>query len=93
MYSILTFLLQDPVSEIKKIAHFLGKDCSDKFAEEVAEKCNIENVRKAEEQIRRNEHGFIYRKGYYKPLNNHFSVIIHKIFLLSCIPCFGASKN
>ena len=24
------------------------------------------NVRKAEEQIRENEHGFIYRKGYYQ---------------------------
>ena len=93
MYYILTFLLQDPVSEIKKIANFLGKECSDKFAEEVAEKCNIENVRKAEEQIRRNEHGFIYRKGNYNHLNNHFSMPIHKTFLLSCTHYFGASKN
>ena len=75
MYIILITIstFQNPVSEIKKIASFLGKECSNTFAEEVAEKCNIENVRKAEEQIRNNEHAFVYRKGYYQPIKS----IIH----------------
>ena len=68
---ITTSSFQNPFSEIKKIARFLGKECSDSFAEEVAEKCNIENVRKAEEEIRKNKHGFMYRKGYYQPTNKN----------------------
>ena len=82
MYIILITIstFQNPVSEIKKIASFLGKECSNTFAEEVAEKCNIENVRKAEEQIRNNEHAFVYRKGYYQSIKKYFTFQLRNNF-------------
>ena len=50
-YHFFTFLEQDPVQEIKKLANFLEVQCTDEFLSEVADNCSFNNMKKSQEEM------------------------------------------
>ncbi|KAK3101387.1 hypothetical protein FSP39_003174 [Pinctada imbricata] len=70
-------LKKDAVAEIKKIAAFLKTECSDTFAEEIAERCNFKNLKEADKK-KKNDYkadlNFLYRKGEVGDWKNWFTV-------------------
>lgn len=58
-------LLQEPVKEIKKLADFLGVECSTTHIEEVAKATSFKNMQEKKFDITQvfDGKGFIYRKG------------------------------
>ena len=54
------------MSEISKIAAFLGKDCTQDFVEEVADKCSFRKLKEADKGQKNGlnkDMNFMYRKG------------------------------
>lgn len=58
-------LLKEPVKEIKKLADFLGVECSATHIEEVAKATSFKNMQENKFDITQvfDGKGFIYRKG------------------------------
>lgn len=78
-------LKEDPVREISKLARFLEVEENMELFNDIADKCDFKNLKKAAEsklslyQIR-HDHQFIYRKGEVGDWKNHFTVAQNERF-------------
>ena len=62
--------MKDSATEIKKVANFLGKECSDELAAEIADKCSFKKLKQANKDVKTGKKpeglkdmDFMYRKG------------------------------
>ncbi|VDI49770.1 Hypothetical predicted protein [Mytilus galloprovincialis] len=73
---------QEPVKEIKKLADFLGVECSATHIEEVAKATSFKNMQENKFDITQvfDGKGFIYRKGEIGDWKNYFTVAQNEQF-------------
>lgn len=87
---------KNPIDETKRLAKFLNVEASDKFIEDVVEKCSFENLKSADKTIKdqsimkkivgigpehtRKNKPNMYRKGVIGDWKNHFTVTLNERF-------------
>lgn len=80
----------DPVREITKIAKYLEVNYEEKLIEDIAERCNFQNMKKANDEVKVDMHApkgsdekksrFMYRKGQVGDWKNYFTVAQSETF-------------
>ncbi|KAK3085023.1 hypothetical protein FSP39_023028 [Pinctada imbricata] len=69
---------QDPETEIKEIAAFLGVQLPDSLVKEIAVKCHFKNLKKAEIDVKEYPPEMVKAKEEFKKLHPEFKIDIHR---------------